>query len=110
MKIRSLDAAFRDALIDDCIAGNITTIDIWRLVPVVHIGRLQMITLIRKFVLHMNRLYPGSMRSDANKLRIDPVFLSFMSTHRQIRSSEKDSRQAWAAIRSIESDAPHPYR
>lgn len=105
MKIRPLDAAFRDALIDDCIAGNITSIDIWRCMPTTHIGKTQTIALIRKFVLQINRLYPGSMRSDANKLHIEPDFLSFMATNRALGSSDKDCRAAWSAIRSIESDS-----
>ena len=99
--MRTLDALFRDGLIDDCIANGVTEVDVWKLVPQRGVNRTQTNALIRKFVMETNRFYPRSMRCDANRLKISPDFLRFMATHRKMGSPDADSRKAWAAMRSI---------
>lgn len=101
---RRLDKMFRDSLIADCIAGNLTELDIWRMIGEGDLSRLQTVALIRSWVKQINRMYPGSMTCNANHLKIDPVFLAFMATHNQMGSSESDSRKAWGSIRSITDD------
>lgn len=103
-KPRTLDRMFRDSLIDDCIAGDIIELPVWKIIGFGDLSRMQTLVLIKSWVKQINRMYRGSMRCNANTLKIDPTFLSFMATHRSMGTSEMDSREAWAALRSMVDD------
>lgn len=99
---RSLYESFRDGLIDDAVSRNAHEFDPWKLIPEVHIGRMQTVSLIRKMAAKMRKEFPGGVIEKKGKFLLQADLIEFAKTHREIGSTSEEMVAAWAAMRSIQ--------
>lgn len=105
-QIRQLDIMFRDSLIQDCHRLGRSVVDIFQIVgPDTHIRRWSVLAIVKKWALHINKTYPGSVSLDPNHLTLNKDYIEFMAHHIEAGTDECDRRKAWASIRSILNDA-----
>jgi hypothetical protein len=98
---RNLYQSFRDGLLADAIDKGLREIDPWHMMPPVHIGRQQTVTLIRKMADRLGRDFPKGFSYKKHKIRISDELAVFVETHREMGSTEEEARAAWAAMQSI---------
>lgn len=100
-KARNLYQSFRDGLLLDAVQLGVREADPWHLMPPVHIGRQQTVTLVRKMSTRLVKDFPGGFAVKKHKIVISDELAIFAETHRDMGSTEEEARAAWAAMQSI---------
>lgn len=110
---RNLYEMFRDSVIADAIErtgatfiaqGGRTAISPWQYIPEDgdHIGRNQMMALLRRFMRKAGEEFPEGIVRDRSGFWMDDAFIEFAKTHRELGTDIVTMRKAWKAMRSIE--------
>lgn len=109
LMMRDLYELFRDGVIEDALAkrnlqGGSTTVSPWQYVTKDNkrnVGRLQTLALVRRFMAQCADEYPGGISIKGTSFIIEDGFLSFVETHREMKSTNADMVKAWAAMQDI---------
>lgn len=109
--LRNLYELFRDGVIEDAMVnthGRRTVVSPWRFLPkdagsppVMQVGRIQTMALIRRFMQRAAKEFPGGIVLNDSGFSVEESFVEFVKTHRAMGSSHDDMVKAWAAIQSI---------
>lgn len=102
--MRNLYEQFRDGVIEDVIAGlipqggSMSPYDFLSKDGAKHIGRLQTIALIRRFMHRIAIDLPGAFYLKERALHVEPTFPEFAKTHKEMGSNSEEMRAAWVAM------------
>ena len=72
--------------------------DVWEFLPIVNIGRMQTVALIRKFMKQMSDDYPTGVTRKNGRFQITPMMVEFHKTHEDMGSSYQERIGAWKAM------------
>ena len=107
--MRNLYELFRDGVIDDAIKGNGKTkvdgthISPWNYLPekTEHVGRVQTIALIRRFMQKASKEFPQGIVLNKSGFKVSDDFVVFTKTHKEMGTSHEDMVKSWEAMSSM---------
>lgn len=116
---RDLYQMFRDCVLDDAINHGVATfisqggrrfLSPLKYLPNdssgrksnrLHVGRVQTMGLIRKFMERAAAEFPDGFICNRSGLSVDEAFIEFIKTHRAMGSDHDAMVKAWRAMRSM---------
>lgn len=101
-RVRSLDHAFRDALIEDCVRYHKPKINLFDLIPKHPAGRLHTLAVLRKMAGQVAKAYPGGFLFDGKAhVVLTAEFMLFAKTNIGMDNTAEEAAKAWQALKGI---------
>lgn len=109
--MRDLYMMFRDGIVEDAMLNlhggrNGESKSAWHYIPkqAHHVGRNQTMALIRRFMKQCCADFPGGFVLNGNSITVEPVFLEFVKTHKEMGTPPDELIKAWSTMHAIAQD------